>query len=177
MIFLLEKTTTDIKNVYEDSHIFPGVTICNLNTFSSYPDSNIQYVSKILIQNNFTLPLNVSNSEYGTASKLLHSGLNILRANLRKRHLEGNLTSSELLALGFDIDTMLVSCNFARQVCGANDFIYSYNYEYGNCYTFNADFYRNSTTSPSVLTGSTASLELELFAGIGGILRVNLVDN
>lgn len=171
---MLEKTTTDIKNVYEDSHIFPAVTICNLNAFSTYPDSNAQYIGEILMEHNFSLPLNVSNSNYESATKLLHSGLDILKANVKKRVLEVNLTSSELLTLGFDIDTMLVSCTYARKVCEAKDFSYSYSFEYGNCYTFNADFYKNSTVVSNALTGSTASLELELFAGIGGYLKVHL---
>lgn len=123
------------------------------------------------MEHNFSLPLNVSNSNYESATKLLHSGLDILKANVKKRVLEGNLSSSELLALGFDINTMLVSCTYARKVCEAADFSYSYNFEYGNCYTFNADFYRNQTVVSSALTGSTASLELELFAGIGGNLN------
>ncbi|RNA06509.1 amiloride-sensitive sodium channel subunit delta [Brachionus plicatilis] len=57
---------------------------------------------------------------------------------------------------GFNIDEMLVNCQFNRFACTKNDFEYFMLAEFGNCYKFNSD-----TKTP----GKKNGLRLELYTG------------
>ncbi len=61
---------------------------------------------------------------------------------------------------------MLVSCDFDGQPCDSNDFKWSHDFEYGNCFTFNhkhSSVIRNATKS-----GPKTGLNMELFTGLQG---------
>ena len=38
---------------------------------------------------------------------------------------------------GFQIEQMLISCQFDLSTCSVKDFKWFYNFDYGNCYRFN----------------------------------------
>ena len=70
--------------------------------------------------------------------------------------------------LGFDLDYMLYSCYFNDVRCNSSDFIWRYDYDLTNCYTFNSGYDQNGN-KVKIKTineaGSDRSLKLELFLG------------
>ncbi|CAF1038483.1 unnamed protein product [Brachionus calyciflorus] len=63
---------------------------------------------------------------------------------------------------GFDIDKMLLNCNFNFQECNSSNFKYFLSTTYGFCYQFNAD---KSNIRKISSPGKQAGLSLELFIG------------
>jgi len=96
-------------------------------------------------------------------------GINQLRiiTNYLKAYFISNATSNQtyLQSIGFTIDSLLISCYFNGLPCTASDFSWFYDFNYGNCYTFN----KNTTSIKTISkAGPTYGLQLELFTGIPG---------
>lgn len=96
-----------------------------------------------------------------------------LRNQIIKASLIGNtnLTTEELKGIGFNLTTMMLTCFFNGIVCGPDDFLWFYNYNYGNCYVFNTNKFQNGTKRNRRTTtryGRGSGLVLELFSGIAG---------
>jgi len=144
-----------------------------LNSFDKY----FQY-KKVLKENNVSPKISPKNGE--TASELVNIAANILKSAIVS---DKNLTDNDLKTFGFTMDTMLISCFFDGIACNANDFTWSYSYQYGSCYTFNAakDNYGNATNAKRTRKfGPNSGLSLELFTGAPGIMNfttVNLFQN
>jgi hypothetical protein len=88
-----------------------------------------------------------------------------------------NLTNDNLKTIGFTIDTMLISCYFDSSPCNSSDFTWSHSYQYGNCYTFNANLDDNNNKKAARTTkksGPKNGLSLELFVGAGGIIMTKI---
>jgi len=51
-----------------------------------------------------------------------------------------NLSIEQKKRLGHDIQDILINCIFNNEPCSSNDFTWSYDQSYGNCYTFNSGF-------------------------------------
>jgi len=79
-----------------------------------------------------------------------------------------NLNYSSRINMGFSLDYMMLTCQFNGYTCNTSDFITTYNYDYGNCYTFNSGFDSNGNKMPIKQiseAGSDKSFKLELFLG------------
>ncbi len=66
-----------------------------------------------------------------------------------------NLTLEEMKKLGHSLKETLFFCSFKNIPCALTDFVWSFDPQYGNCYTFNSGFYSNGTKTD--LKGSTLS--------------------
>ena len=84
--------------------------------------------------------------------------------------------SFDIIALGFYLDQMLVSCEYEGKTCSMKDFYLYHDYNYGNCYRFNGGSdlasqtyqYHNFTSydlKKSTKTGWRNGLRLELYTG------------
>lgn len=86
-----------------------------------------------------------------------------------------NLTSQDdLKRLAHDLSDVLLSCRLNYEKCTANDFVWSYDQKYGNCFMFNSMFESNGSLrlvdlKKSILSGSMYGLKIELY--------VNLYEN
>jgi hypothetical protein len=56
-----------------------------------------------------------------------------------------DLSIGEKQKLGHDLRDILIECSFYGNKCTSNDFIWSYDASFGNCYTFNTGYYSNGT--------------------------------
>ena len=105
-------------------------------------------------------------------------GINeILKATIKA---DKNLTYEELESIGFTFETMVLSCDYNGVECSREDFTWFHSYEYGNCYTFNAEKNDNGTLRNAVKTsksGPSTGLTLELFAGAPGLKNNSLKIN
>jgi len=113
---VISKTTM----VYENPTKFPTITICDNNPFTSI---QAQMLFEAIIKK----------------SNLSPSDPNIFRfAKMRASSRE--LNDAERKRLGFDLQNKLKSCSFAGQECNANDFLWYWSFDYGNCWQFNSGF-------------------------------------
>ena len=133
---------------------FPAVTICNLNPIDRRKGSD--YIDRILIANNL---------EYVHNTFLININPDMI-LNLVKSSLISNY--SHQANLGFTLDYMLLNCQFNGYSCNQSDFITTYNYDYGNCFTFNSGYDSNGSQIPIKQiseAGSDKSFKIELFLG------------
>ena len=156
--FFAYGVTTAYTNVYESPANFPAITICNLEAFDTY--ANLNLIQSILNKNGMNITITPSNQS---------PGINQLRiiTNYLKAYFISNTTSNQtyLQSIGFTISSLLISCYFNNQPCSESDFSWFYDFNYGNCYTFNSNTTSIKKTSKA---GPTYGLQLELFTGIPG---------
>lgn len=89
----------------------------------------------------------------------------LLKANMAA---DKNLTSQQLKSFGYSFNSTLLTCYFNNEVCGEEDFIWFYDFVYGNCYTFNSGFdsLGNRIEIKKISEdGSDHSFKLEIFLG------------
>lgn len=114
--------------------IFPSVTICNTNFFTS------DYIFEFIDPNtNFTTdqPTSIFNDAF------------------LKEHVN-NRTNKKLF--GDSIEKLIMNCRFLFQSCDKNNFTYYLNLVHGNCYTFNYGLGPNNTLKrPEEIIATTRS--------------------
>ena len=108
-------TKTEVK--YETHLIFPVITICNTNPFTT------EYSRKFI-----TSLFNSSEENFDNY---------FLTKYLVNYHIAKNLTDPYLF--GQKLDEIIVSCTYGLNECNLNeDFEHYYDFNYGNCYRFNS---------------------------------------
>lgn len=66
--------------------------------------------------------------------------------------------------LGSSLDEMLYYCQFNLINCDKeNDFVWYYNYEFGNCFRFNSGVFKNGSKAPLKITSNGGSTIVNLF--------------
>lgn len=78
------------------------------------------------------------------------------------------MTQSEKEELGLTLKDMLISCIFETKPCSSDDFSWSWNVLYGNCYSFNSGYLANGTSVADKTmsrSGWYDGLGLELYVG------------
>ncbi len=157
MLYLEFSTFINYNTMIESPAEFPAITICNLNPFDmgTYAETGT-YINKKLVANQISPTVNISANDIGIS--VVHAAADILKASV----IADNLNDTYKKNLGFNLETMLISCFYNGQTCFASNFSWFWSFDYGNCYTFNT----NIKTSKS---GPTTGLKLELFLGLPGL--------
>ena len=134
---------------------FPAVTICNLNPIDRTKART--YINQVLnasdlnyVRNTFLIDIDPS------------TVLNLVKSSIIS---DLNLNYSNF---GFSLDYMMLTCQFNGYSCNKSDFITTYNYDYGNCFTFNSGYDSNGNQIPIKQiseAGSDKSFKIELFLG------------
>jgi hypothetical protein len=76
-----------------------------------------------------------------------------------------NLSINDQKSTGFQLNNKtLISCSFNKAICDSSSFTTYFNYDYGNCYTFNGGAGNNEILNTS-LAGSKYGLTLEILTG------------
>ena len=151
--FLSFGVSTTSRTIYENPTLFPKVTICNVNWFTT------QFAF------NFT--------KHGTKWSEI-----------------SNFSEKEQKKLGHNLTEILFDCSFNLNPCFATDFHWSFDADYGNCYTFNSGFdshKRNVGLKKSNISSPDLGLQLTLYVniyepllnntsgdvyGLGGVIRL-----
>ena len=139
-----------VNNVYESPADFPAVTICNLNPFDGSKESAYNYTNSFLQSPNNG---NTYSQKLGTMKSQIYA--------------DDSRGASFMNTIGFDLSTMLVTCQYNGNDCGLSSFITYVTYDKGNCYIFNFKM-TNQSIQTSNQAGQFYGLQLELFSGFDG---------
>jgi hypothetical protein len=80
-----------------------------------------------------------------------------------------NLTNKQRTKLGHDLNDILLQCSFNGKKCDSTDFIWSFDFSYGNCYMFNSGFKSNGSRvdlKRSNVANKELGLQLTIYANI-----------
>jgi hypothetical protein len=176
--YLYEVITTS-RVVYEMPALFPKVTICNQNMFTT------EYAYKFAKSVNsswniFTNRDSFKNMSYDVSYNTRVNFYNFVMSNL----FQPNLSDNDRQKLGHNFEDILLSCYFNNQACNASDFKWKFDPLYGNCYEFNYD---TKDIKQSTIPGWINGLILELYVnfnenlnefnsiygGVGAIVRLD----
>jgi hypothetical protein len=139
LTYLTYGVSTTTRVFYETPTLFPKITFCNANLFSS------QYA-------------------YNLVQMGIYSGQ--------------NLSIDEKKKLAHDIKDILLNCIYNNEPCSSNDFTWSFDQSYGNCFTFNSGFASNGSKvdlkQTTVSDPFVGSLVLTLYVNFyEGLLNLN----
>ena len=168
------------RTFYETPSKFPMVTICNQNPFTTL--NGLSFVNEF-----FDASIMV-NTSYLFKSYYVAGVEMGLMSNIWK------LNDLYKKSISHSLDEVLIGCKFNYKPCTSADFIWIFDKNYGNCYSFNTGF--NSSGQEvdlkvSNLAGSAYGLQLDfyvnyhqnltsfnsLWGGLGAIIRIDNVTN
>ena len=92
-----------------------------------------------------------------------------------------SLPMDQMKKLGHDLNDTLIECSFNSFKCNSTEFTWSYDEDYGNCYTFNSG--KTMRVKESYLGGPNFGLQLTLYVniyekhlktrkGLGAVIRI-----
>jgi hypothetical protein len=116
------ETVTKIETVYEVPTLFPTVTFCNLNPFTT--NESFQYVQDFLKKNNFNDLDQILSQNFSDLIRAFRYGVGISLRSL-------DITDDYRKRMGLLIDEMLLKCVYNNQPCSENDFVWYYDSLYG----------------------------------------------
>ena len=146
--YLEYKVDVKVEIVYEWPTKFPAITFCNLNPFyKTRAEKFLNYTYPMVLN---TIPNNK------TVMSLANTQQELLRASTII-----NLSPADRKYVGHDIQDMLISCFYNGIPCDEKNFSLTFNYYYGNCYTFNGDTNSKETS----VSGIHSGLEVEVLVG------------
>lgn len=146
----------NIELINESPIDFPAVTVCNLNPFDKTKANS--YIDKLLEKNNISYVKDITRIDI--EPDLIYK--------LIKSNVIANLSKEERAYLGFSLEYMKLSCRFNDFNCEDSDFVSTYNFDYGNCFTFNSGYNSSGNKVPIKKiseAGSDKSFRLELYLG------------
>ena len=136
---------TSIEIIPENPANFPAVSFCNLKRFNKTNVTNA-FIDEALKGENYSIIEDIDD---------FYVLNDILSAIFLKQDEKLKRSSS------FEINEMLLQCNFNWISCNSDDFDYFFDPLYGNCYTFN----QKSISREGRLPGPNYGLSVDFFVG------------
>ena len=119
---------TTIRVINDCPSIFPKITICNRNPFTT------RYAYEFLSQSNLINLTQLNQISKGDRNQTVVL-TTLLRAKLAGKI--KNFPDEQKKNFSHSWDDILLSCLFDYQYCNSNDFKWEWDSYYGNCYSFN----------------------------------------
>ena len=164
------EVVTQIKMIYEIPAVFPAVTVCNANSFTT--QKSLEYVKRYLEILNFTDFENIDVSKLFQTDDVIRDPLEEMMFIMKQsvqRYIMYNTSDEEKRELGMPLDDLVISCYYNFINCDLNDFTWFYDKKYGNCYTFNSGLSSHGkriALKSNLRGGSEAGLMMSLFTGM-----------
>ena len=163
--YLSYEVATKIRKINQFPSPFPAISICNSNLFLTNISLNLVNELKLNYSieekyKNTTMFHNMTSPYYRNN---IYNNLEFVRYVAQSYAISDRLTDDEKKNLGMSINDILVSCYYAGADCSYEDFEWTYNFDYGNCFTFRSDLTLNRSITR---TGKNDGLTLELFFSI-----------
>ena len=186
--YLSYDVITTARTIYETPTLFPQITICNTNMFTT------DYAFQIYKQAASIASPTLSVFNSTQMSKLsLTNKVNLfmkIYLTMSAKVNDRNFSDENRKRIGHRIEDILIDCKFNYKTCYPSDFTWSFDPNFGNCYMFNSG--RNQSGSPvelkqSSVAGVLFGLQLKYYAyynenlimfnayhgGIGGSIRID----
>jgi acid-sensing ion channel 2 len=136
--------STTSRTLYEMPATFPKVTICNANPFTT--KYAVEFLKIINQEYNNSIDIfdevQMSKLDFETKFKLIG---NIFGRGLYKMN---DLNETEKRKLSHSLEETMYSCTFNAQRCDANDFVWHFDSNFGNCWMFNSGQNRTGQRVP-----------------------------
>lgn len=182
LTYLSFDVTTTTRHYYETPTLFPKVTICSANIFTTR--ESLEFLHEINRKHGpplfFSSSSNLSFDEKQDAYKKINTkGVYLMNAK--------STSISTRKSLGKRLSDILLSCTFNEQErCDEADFTWRFDRDFGNCWTFN-ESPRGRAPRNSSIAGTFNGLHLEMYVnfyeglsefnsyvnnGMGAIVRV-----
>ena len=142
--------TSQSEVITEIPTLFPTITICDINPFTTIESMN--FIEEIF-QSEFNFSIKTSMPAKDFLAKLATANKKARFVSLLPEFGD----DSKRKSLGFSLNDSLVECIFNEKMCDETDFIWFYSIENGNCYSFNSGFDRNARNA-NLKTSSKAGL-------------------
>ena len=171
--FLNYEVTTTSRTIFEMPALFPKITICNQNPFTS--EDAVNFLREV---NKASQPsIDVFNADHlRNLSLRSKSALieNIYLLAITKMN-SPNFTDESKKKLGHTLEDILLYCKFNRKLCSKDDFAWKFDKTLGNCYVFNTG--RNATghqveIKDLSVPGMDYGLKMELYVNYHEQLRI-----
>ena len=154
--YLDYEVSTTLRTVYETPTLFPQIKICNINPFTT--EASFEYLKNVnkayFPQTDIFNESQMNNVAYEDRRKLVWRIYLLATSKMNSF----NFTTEEKKKLGHSIEDILLVCKYNNQICTANDFIWTFDRLYGNCFVFNS----NSSNRISVIAGSWYGLKMSI---------------
>lgn len=144
---------------------FPAVTICNINPFDMGNSNTTAFYQQVLSSNGLSQNIDPGPNDF--AIELVREYMSVLKSSAVS---DMRNNSTYIRSLGYDLDTLLISCYFNGFACNSSDFYWYFTYDYGNCYIFNHDYGSGENLKVVSQSGPSSGLQLELFMGLPGLI-------
>ena len=167
--YLSFRVSTTTRTLYETPALFPKVTICNVNPFTTqYATGFLSRINKDL---NYTIDIfdkiQMKSLSFYNKSEII---ANVYYQAIFKMN---SLNETEKRKLSHSLENLVHNCYFNAQPCSKSDFKWHFDPFYGNCWQFNSGF--NGITNERVKLGYN-SFPGE-FYGLSLIFYVNFFKN
>ena len=138
--YLHYEVTTRTRLLTEQHSVFPTITICNFNPYTT------PYADALFSSANITNDVN-----------------NIWMLDKYWRKTTGSYLSDAEKAKMSDLNDMFISCQFGFLTCNVSDFEFIYHPLHHNCYRFNS---RADNVKTILLSGEVSQLTIDLYTGL-----------
>ena len=169
--FLDYEVTTKIRRIYETPTIYPTISICNKNKFTT--DFGIDTIKSTLEYFKYPDLFNFSVLSHLPLEDRYRDSDNAL---FRAGNAVSEFSVENKKKLGHSIEEFMIECKFDDVFCNiTEDFVWYFDNIYGNCYKFNSGF--NSKGEPVALKKSSQpgkfylGLKMTLFDSMPDILE------
>ena len=132
LLYLQYETTSEIRYVNELPGMFPTVTVCNRNPFTT--DFSIEFIKSIMTNNSLIENGTEAFDPVNLTADKLDTILYLARAYAKSDY----FSDDEKRKLGFSAEGFLLGCQFNFYDCDMRDWTWYYDFYYGNCYIFNS---------------------------------------
>ena len=154
---------TTSRSVFEMPTLFPKVTICNQNPFTTEKALHFLKEMNKLVNSSINIfdTDQMALLDYSSKKSLYLEVYNKATSAILSR----NFTDERRKELGHTLDEILIMCEFNGQACSSSDFTWKFDRYLGNCFVFNADS-SNETSSRlkrSYIADSQFGLSMDIF--------------
>jgi hypothetical protein len=157
---------TTSRTLYETPALFPKITICNVNPFTT--EYAFEFIKKVNKDSGEFSEIDIFNEtqmdNFNFSYKYSSIYPSIYRQALTKMN---KLNETEKRKLSHSLANIMPDCTFNIQSCSANDFKWFFDLAYGNCWIFNSGI--NESTLDKVplffnsFPGETYGFQVKLY--------------
>jgi hypothetical protein len=160
------EVSTTLRTVYETPTLFPQIKICNVNPFTT--EESFEYLKNInkayFPETDIFNESQMNNLSYEDRRKLVWRIYLLATGKMNSF----NFSIEEKKKLGHSIEEKLLVCKYNNQMCTSNDFVWTFDRLYGNCFIFNS----NSSNRISIIAGSWYGLKMSIYVNYHQQLKV-----